>query len=420
MQSIANDVNPTAHTTPHKPTAFAPGSWLGMVGGGQLGRMFCHAAQRLGYRVLVLDPAEGCPAGVVADEHLRAAYDDADALAHVAQHCVAVTTEFENVPAQTLEHLAVRLRVSPSAAALSVAQDRIREKTAVRDMGIAVVDYAPVHGPDDIAHAPDALFPGILKAARLGYDGKGQVRVATRAHALQAWETLQAGACVLEALAPLAREISVVVARGFDDALAVYEPMTNEHRNGILAVSTAAPLPAALSDQARQTAATLAQALDYRGVLCVEFFVLTDGRLLVNEIAPRPHNSGHHTIEACASSQFDQQVRVLAGLPLGDAALLRPAVMRNLLGDLWFDAQGRPREPDWSAVLAIPQAHLHLYGKAHARKGRKMGHVTVTGDTLQDASARAARVAAALGLDDQQACAVREPMLRGSPAARAH
>jgi len=388
-----------AQRNPHPLPA---GSWLGMVGGGQLGRMFCHAAQRLGYRVLVLDPAQECLAGAAADEHLRAAYDDGQALAQMAQRCAAVTTEFENVPAQTLERLAGAIRVSPSAAALSVAQDRIREKAAIRDAGIAVVEHAPVYGPDDIAAAPASLFPGILKSARLGYDGKGQIRVATRADALHAWQTLNAPACVLEALMPLAQEISVVVARGFDDAIAAYDPGVNAHRDGILAACTVAPgmLSEALCAQARQTAVTLAQALDYRGVLCVEFFVLTDGRLLVNEIAPRPHNSGHHTIDVCASSQFDQQVRVLAGLPLGDTSLLRPAVMLNLLGDIWFDAQGESREPDWAAVLAVPQAHLHLYGKAEARRGRKMGHVTVTGDTLDKARARAARVGAALGIDD--------------------
>jgi len=386
---------------PAKRHPFPPGSWLGMVGGGQLGRMFCHAAQRLGYRVLVLDPAAQCPAGMAADEHLRAAYDDGQALARMAQRCAAVTTEFENVPAQTLAQLATMIRVSPSAQALSVAQDRIREKTAIRDAGIAVVEHAPVHGPDDIAAAPASLFPGILKSARLGYDGKGQARVATREDALQAWQTLRVPACVLEALAPLAQEISIVVARGFDDAIAVYDPSVNEHRDGILAVSSVAPdlLTESLRTQARQTAVSLVQALDYRGVLCVEFFVLTDGRLLVNEIAPRPHNSGHHTIDACASSQFDQQVRVLAGLPLGDTTLLRPAIMRNILGDVWFDAHGAPREPDWSGVLAVPQVHLHLYGKADARIGRKMGHVTVTGDTLGEASTRAAQISAALGID---------------------
>jgi len=387
-------------TTGQSLRVLPPGSWLGMVGGGQLGRMFCHAAQRLGYRVLVLDPAQTCPAGMAADAQLCAAYDDVQALAQMAQRCVAVSTEFENVPAQTLAQLAHTCRVSPSAAALSVAQDRIREKAAIRDAGIAVVDHMSVHSLDDIAAAPASLFPGILKSARLGYDGKGQVRVATRADAIAAWQRLQAPACVLEALVPLAQELSVVVVRGFDDTMAVYDPCVNEHRDGILAVSTAAPqlLPEALRDQARRTAMALVQALDYRGVLCVEFFVLTDGRLLVNEIAPRPHNSGHHTIDACASSQFDQQARVLAGLPLGDTTLLRPAVMLNLLGDIWFDAQGTLRAPDWAAVLAVAQTHVHLYGKLDARQGRKMGHVTVTGDTLTQAAARAAQVGAALGI----------------------
>jgi len=378
--------------------AFPPGSWLGMVGGGQLGRMFCHAAQSLGYRVLVLDPAASSPAGMVAEEHLRAPYDDAAALAAMAARCVAVTTEFENVPAHTLETLARNLPVSPSAAALSVAQDRIEEKATIQKAGIAVVDHLAVRSVADLAQAPDALFPGILKTARLGYDGKGQVRVATRTDAEHAWDTLTAPACVLEALVPLAREISVIVVRGFDAAVAVYDPITNVHRDGILAQSSTEPLDAALRQQARQTAIQLAQALDYYGVLCVEFFVLSDGRLLVNEVAPRPHNSGHHTIDACASSQFEQQVRVLARLPLGDTTLVRPAVMLNLLGDLWFDAHGKVREPDWAQVLTIPETHLHLYGKPDARYGRKMGHVTITGETLEMAQARAAQVQAALGL----------------------
>lgn len=377
-----------------------PGQWLGVLGGGQLGRMFCHAAQRLGYRVAVLDPDENGPAAAVADRLVQGAYDDAAALTQLGGLCRAVTTEFENVPAQTLRQLADVTRVSPAAPAVAAAQDRIQEKAFILGAGVPVAPYAAVHADADIAQAPDNLFPGILKAARLGYDGKGQARVASREQALQAWNDLNGTACVLEALAPLDYEISVLVARGFDGATAVYDPAVNEHRDGILAVSTVARelVPAQQADQARRIAVALATALDYRGVMCVEFFVLRDGSLLVNEIAPRPHNSGHHTIDACASSQFDQQARVMAGLPLGDATLLRPAVMLNILGDIWFDAADTQREPDWAGVLAVPQAHLHLYGKTQARKGRKMGHVTITGDTLAQASARAAQVAGVLGI----------------------
>jgi len=377
-----------------------PTSWLGMVGGGQLGRMFCHAAQRLGYRVAVLEPDPTSPAGAVADLHIQTAYDAPDGLATLLQHTAAISTEFENVPAHTLQHLAAHVPVSPSAAALAVTQDRIHEKAFAHSAGAKVVSHAPVENAQDIHTAADNLFPGLLKTARLGYDGKGQHRVATRAEALHAWHSMGEPACVLETLVPLALELSVVVVRDFHGQVAVYDPVINEHRDGILAVSTVAPdvLPAPLVNQARQTAITLARALDYRGVLCVEFFVLHDGRLLVNEMAPRPHNSGHHSIDTCPSSQFDQQARVLAGLPLGDTTLLCPAVMLNLLGDLWFDARHALHEPDWAAVLAVPQAHLHLYGKTQARLGRKMGHITITGATLAQASARAAQVAAVLGI----------------------
>ncbi len=381
------------------PTLIAPGSWLGMMGGGQLGRMFCHAAQSLGYRVCVLDPGADGPAGAVADRQLVADYDDAEALAELARRCAAVTTEFENVPAASLEQLARHRPVRPAAAAVAVAQDRLREKAFVRDCGVAVAPHAPVTTDAELAAVDPGLFPGILKTARLGYDGKGQVAVADAGALAAAWQALGRVACVLEKRLVLRRELSVLVARGADGATASFPVNENEHRHGILAATV---LPARISavqtEDARAIAALIATRLDYVGVLCVEMFELDDGVLLVNEVAPRPHNSGHATIDACVTSQFDQQVRALAGLPLGDASLLSPAVMLNLLGDLWFDDAGRERPPAFDQVLAVPGACLHLYGKAEARPGRKMGHVTVLGASLEMAQARAAAVARVLGL----------------------
>uniref|UniRef100_UPI00333F9C43 5-(carboxyamino)imidazole ribonucleotide synthase n=1 Tax=Castellaniella defragrans TaxID=75697 RepID=UPI00333F9C43 len=378
-----------------------PGAWLGILGGGQLGRMFCHAAQALGYRVAVLDPAETCPAGMVADCHLRAAYDDPDALDRLADLCAAVSTEFENVPADSLRRLARRVRVTPGGDAVAVAQDRIAEKAFIREAGVPVAPYAAVCGEGDILGAPGDLFPGILKAARLGYDGKGQARVADRAQALAAFGDLGGVPCVLEALQPLDYEISVVVVRDAHDAVVTFPPARNTHRDGILALSLVdGVIDARVADQARTHAVRLARQLDYQGVLCVEFFVLAGDRIIVNEIAPRPHNSGHYTQDACLVSQFEQQARVMAGLPIGNTDLLRPAAMLNLLGDLWFGPDGAHREPDWAAVLAVPGVRLHLYGKTEPRPARKMGHVNILGDDACQLRGRIARVAAALGLPD--------------------
>ena len=379
-----------------------PGNWLGMVGGGQLGRMFCHAAQSLGYKVAVLDPQPECPAGVVANRHIQAAYDDPVALDELGRLCAAVSTEFENVPADSLRHLAQFCPVSPSGDAVALVQDRILEKAFIRQAGVPVAPYIAVQSLNDLESAPENLFPGILKAARLGYDGKGQARVTSLSEARQAFEAFGSVPCVLEAMLALADEISVVMARGHDDACVVYTPAHNEHRDGILAISSVDPVPGdehqSLYMQAAQAARKIAVALDYRGVLCVEFFVLSDGQLVANEVAPRPHNSGHHTIDACVTSQFEQQVRVMAGLPLGSTISHDASVMLNLLGDLWFDSCGNYREPDWAAVLRSDHAKLHLYGKAEARKGRKMGHVTITGSTLDEARGQALQVARALGL----------------------
>lgn len=491
----------------------APGDWLGLLGGGQLGRMFAMAAQSLGYRVAVLDPARDGPAASVADEHFEADYLDVPALENLALQCAAVTTEFENVPAQSLAFLAEHCFTTPAAESVAVAQDRIAEKRFIHGCGIAVAPHAVIESPGDIDDADDALFPGILKASRLGYDGKGQARVATRTEAHEAFAAFGTRSAVLEKRLDLAFELSVVVARGADGGTAIYAPAENIHRNGILAVTT---VPSPSSDaaiDADAVAATLriAHALDYVGVLCVEFFVVRrasgDGLdLLVNEIAPRPHNSGHYSIDACVTSQFAQQARIAAGLPLGDVRRHSAAVMLNLLGDLWFagrttvdevtlpgyaanegedvDAQatadvdrllaraeaaiaqsdsdaapasdsGTPDdtlaadvvddaaavdtpdrsdadaagsagvgdseaddatppaspappgrtdaameavEPDWSAVLAHPGVNLHLYGKREARRGRKMGHVTIVAEQPDEAQRIAREVADVLGI----------------------
>jgi 5-(carboxyamino)imidazole ribonucleotide synthase len=379
--------------------ALPPGSWLGLLGGGQLGRLFCMAAQSLGYRVCVLDPGADSPAGSIAERHLKADYLDDAALDELARTCRAATTEFENVPARALERLARDVAVAPAGASVAIAQDRIDEKAFVRRAGIEVAPYAVVRDEADLRTADPALFPAILKAARLGYDGKGQARVADVAAALEAFRAFGGVPCVLEKRLALAKEVSVVVARGFDGVASAWPLAENEHRGGILAVSTVpARVDAALAARASQATLAIVAALDYVGVLCVEFFVLDDGRLVVNEMAPRPHNSGHYTIDACVTSQFEQQARVMAGLPLGATRQHSPAVMLNLLGDVWYGERDAPSEPDWTRVLRHPQAKLHLYGKTEARRGRKMGHVTVLGETAAECASVAATIERDLGI----------------------
>ena len=378
-----------------------PGEWLGLMGGGQLGRMFTHAAQALGFRICVLDPTPDSPAGQAADEQIVASYDDPAALDQLAARCGAVTTEFENVPAGALSRLAQRVRVSPAPDAVAVAQDRVLEKRFIAAQHIPVAPHAVITRIDDFRSVDPALLPGILKTARLGYDGKGQVRVASLEAAREAWSRLNGVACVLEKVLPLRQEVSCLVARGADGDSATFPIAENEHRNGILAVSVVpARISPELERQARHYATRIADALGYVGVLCVEFFVLeegADGHLVVNEVAPRPHNSGHYTIDACVTSQFEQQARILAGLPLGSTAQMAAAVMLNILGDAWFD-HGTQRTPDWAGVLRVPGAKLHLYGKADPRPGRKMGHVTAVNGTVEAALARANEVARALGI----------------------
>ena len=381
----------------------APGAWLGLLGGGQLGRMFCTAAQSLGYRVAVLDPGADSPAGTLADRHIRADYLDSAALAELSRLAEGATTEFENVPAAALEYLALHGRVTPPAACVSIAQDRIREKAFLEEHGFAVAPYAVLRDQAEARAAAGHLIPGIVKSARFGYDGKGQARVQSATEVVAAFAAMDGQACVLEALIDLACEVSVIVARTEHGDTVSWPVAENRHRGGILDVSIVpARVAPALAHAARHIATGVARALDYRGVLCVELFATRDGRLLVNEMAPRPHNSGHYTIDACVTSQFEQQVRVLAGLPLGDTRQHEPAVMVNLLGDVWYADlhSATMTEPDWRVVLRHPQAKLHLYGKREARRGRKMGHVTCLAPTLDEALDTARTIRRDLGISD--------------------
>jgi 5-(carboxyamino)imidazole ribonucleotide synthase len=382
--------------------AIPPGATLGVLGGGQLGRMFVHAAQQMGYATVVLEPDGGSPAGGASQQHVQAAYDDPVALDALAARCAAVTTEFENVPADALARLAGDLPVSPSAAAVRVCQHRAREKRFFVEAGVPCAPFAVIETEADLAAVPSTLFPAILKTATLGYDGKGQAAVESRADLPGAWAALKRASCVLEQKLPLAVELSVIVARGRDGTVVHLPVQQNLHRGGILAVTQvpAPDVPAELAALAVRSAERLAAALDYVGVLCIEFFGLADGRLVANEMAPRPHNSGHYSIDACELSQFDLQVRTLAGLPLAAPRQHSAAVMLNLLGDLWF-ADGPaapPQTPPWESVLALPGAHLHLYGKAEARPGRKMGHLTITAADAAAARQTALDACAMLGL----------------------
>ncbi|ARU06543.1 5-(carboxyamino)imidazole ribonucleotide synthase [Comamonas serinivorans] len=377
---------------------------LGVLGGGQLGRMFVQAAQSLGFDAVVLDPEATSPAGQVSHLTVQGAYDDRQALARLAGIAHAVTTEFENVPADSMAELASRLPVAPQADAVAIAQDRVREKALFKrcepDSNVGPAPYAVIETAADVDAAPEALFPGVLKTARLGYDGKGQANVATRDELRAAWQQLGGVVCVLEQRLSLQDECSVIIARGADGTVVHLPMQRNLHRGGILAMTEVyeGNVPRSLANHAVQATRHIAQALDYVGVLCVEFFVLSDGRLVVNEMAPRPHNSGHYSVDACDVSQFDLQVRTLAGLPLLQPRLHSPTVMLNLLGDLWFDAAGQPRELPWAQLLALPGCHLHLYGKREARAGRKMGHLTLTAATIEAVRATAREAAALLGM----------------------
>ena len=361
-----------------------PPSMLGMLGGGQLARFFVIAAHEMGYRVMVLDPDKNSPAGLLADVHLCAAYDDQEALDRMAQECVAVTTEFENVPASTLSALAQSVPVHPAASAVAICQHRISEKGFLRDNGFPHAPYVEVNAEADIPEDNAGLYPGILKVARFGYDGKGQARVSNREEALAAFRNFKGEQCVLEKMLALDYEVSVVLARDAVGNVKAFPVAENIHRNGILDISI---VPARGSAEVREQAQALARGvaakLNYVGTLGVEFFVC-NGSLYVNEMAPRPHNSGHYTIDACVTDQFEQQIRALCGLPLGDTRLHSPAVMVNLLGDIWRDG-----EPEWDVLFEQLDLKLHLYGKHEARPGRKMGHFTVIGEHAEDVVAHA-------------------------------
>ncbi|OON60471.1 5-(carboxyamino)imidazole ribonucleotide synthase [Massilia sp. KIM] len=390
--------------TPLLPAA-SPSTWLGVMGGGQLGRMFAHAAQAMGYKVAVLEPSADCPAGQVAERLITAGYDDPQGLEQLAKLCGAITTEFENVPADSMAWLGERSFVAPNAACVSIAQDRIAEKRFFVECaprsGVMPAPHKTIASHADIDAIGDELLPGILKTVRMGYDGKGQVRVRSREDVRAAFDELKGVTCLLEKMLPLAYEVSVLTARGADGASVVYPIAENVHRDGIL-FTTTVPGPnvsEACARQAQDAARAIVAELGYVGVLCIEFFVLQDGSLVVNEMAPRPHNSGHYTIDACVTSQFAQQVRAMARLPLGEVRQHSPAVMLNILGDVWFEAgSDTPREPAWDRVLALPGANLHLYGKDDPRRGRKMGHVTFVAPTLEQAQASLAQACAILGI----------------------
>lgn len=349
-----------------------PGATVGVLGGGQLGRMFTLQARTMGYRVAVLDPAALSPAGAVADHHIKAPYDDERALRELATTCSAVTTEFENVPARALETLSRSSLVRPPVTAVATAQDRITEKSFFRSQGFPTATFWPVGKESDLTAAlAEIPLPALLKTSRLGYDGKGQALVANGDEAIGAFERFGRVPCVLEERITLEGELSVILARGADGDIATFPVAENRHRDGILETSV---VPARISEklarEASELATAIAEAMQYVGVLGVELFLDRDHRLLVNEMAPRPHNSGHYTMDACSADQFEQQLRTLCGLPLARPWLLSPVAMINLLGDLWNDG-----EPRWEAALSRPGVRLHLYGKAEARPGRKMGHL---------------------------------------------
>jgi 5-(carboxyamino)imidazole ribonucleotide synthase len=362
--------------------AILPGSTLGMLGGGQLGRMFVTAARTMGYEVIVLDPDARSPAGGLASEHLAKDYDDTEALDYLARHCAVVTTEFENIPAVTLAYLAKSVSVHPSATTLHIAQHRKLEKEFFRQQGLHTADFLALESEADLDSARDFSYPAILKTATLGYDGKGQVVCHSFDELKPAFEQVGKKPCVLEQRIDLAGEVSVVLGRSLAGEVTCFPIAENSHTNGILDVTLVpASISTELAAEVIDAATRIANGLDYCGVLAVEFFISTDNQVLVNEMAPRPHNSGHYTLDACDSSQFEQQVRMVCGLPAGSCRLHTPVAMWNVLGDIW------PEDgfPQWDAMLQLEKAKLHLYGKKEARPGRKMGHINCLGETLEEA-----------------------------------
>jgi 5-(carboxyamino)imidazole ribonucleotide synthase len=363
-----------------------PGATIGVLGGGQLGRMFAMAARRLGYRVHTLAPDHDTPTGQIADVEINASYDDMDAVRAFAQAVDVVTFEFENVSADAVTEAERHAIVRPNGRSLAIAQHRIKEKSFLAGHGLPVARFAAVRVEADLAPAIAAIgCPSVLKTATSGYDGKGQIKIERPPDLAGAWDALGRHEAVLEAFLDLDREISVIGARGVGGDWSHFGPIENEHLRHILDVSVApAGVPAATAALAVEITRRVMDALDFVGVLCIEFFIARDGRLVVNELAPRPHNSGHLTFDACRTSQFEQQLRAVCGLPLGSPEMLQPAsAMANLLGDLWEGG-----EPDWAAALALADVKLHLYGKSSPRAGRKMGHLTVLAGSPAEAKSR--------------------------------
>ena len=387
--------------TSHTPF-IEPGATLGILGGGQLGRMFVQAAQSMGYSTAVLDDTPESPAGGISEHHIRASYTDPSGLAQLAGLSVAATTEFENIPASSLQKLAETIPVAPNADAVSLCQDRIKEKTLFKQCGITCAPHVALQSKEDLALIDERLFPAIIKTATMGYDGKGQYPVENMQQVMEVWEKVGRLSCIVEKRMSLAFEVSVIVARNRQGNIIHYPIQKNLHRDGILAVTEVSWdrqwLPDSVQKQAYEAAKQLATAMNYVGVMCVEFFVLENNTLVANEIAPRPHNSGHWTIDGCYCSQFEAQVRTTTDIPLVDPGQHASAVMLNLLGDLWFNTQEQIRTPPWDRVLALPGTHLHLYGKTEVRRKRKMGHLTVTSTRLVNAKETALQAAELLGI----------------------
>lgn len=387
-----------SHETLNNPLVILPPAMLGMLGGGQLGRFFVIAAHEMGYRVTVLDPDANSPAGKIADVHIQAAFDNKIALAELANSCAAISTEFENVPADSLSFLAQTTPVRPSAYSVAIAQHRVSEKNFLKHAGLPVAPYAVINEVEDLPNDDSDIYPAILKVARFGYDGKGQARVKNQHEAQVAFKQFEREECVLEKMLTLDYEVSVVLARDVHGNVATFPTSENSHLNGILDVSI---VPArgsdAINHKAQKLAILVAEKLDYIGVIGVEFFVC-NGELLVNEMAPRPHNSGHYTIDACITNQFEQQVRVMTGLPLGSSRQHSPAVMVNILGDIWPGDIDKQIEPAWQHAFNNPLLKMHLYGKQQARPGRKMGHFTVISTSRDEAIKQAMQVRAELDI----------------------
>jgi len=383
-----------------------PGSVIGVLGSGQLGRMFAIAARRMGYRVHTFSPETDTPTGQVADVEIKAHYDDLIAVRGFASDVDVVTFEFENVPAATAQAAAECAPVRPGGSVLHITQNRLREKTFLRDHGFPVTPFKAVNSIEDLkAGLSEFGCPSVLKTAGFGYDGKGQTKITAADQAEAALSSAGAQEMILEAWVDFACELSVIGARGIDDSFTHWGAIQNDHRNHILDVSIApADLPPELVREAVAITRAALEQLDVVGVLCVEFFLTAGGKLLINELAPRPHNSGHLTFDACVTSQFEQQLRAVCGLPLGSTELLRPAAMANLLGNLWPCVRGEAGEPDWAAACAFPNVKLHIYGKLEPKPGRKMGHLTAMAESADEAAGlvRKAREALSRGSGRRQ------------------